>query len=40
MLNNFINIRKTEFDSVTLWTDSNNDVPNDYNLCLTFELME
>ena len=40
MFNNFINIRITEFDSVTLWTDSNNDSPNDYILFLTFELME
>ena len=40
LFNNFINIRITEFDGSTLWTDSNNDTPNDYILCLTFELME
>ena len=40
MFNNFINIRITEFDGITLWTDSNNDTPNDYILCLSFELME
>ena len=40
MFNNFINIKITEFDAVTLWTDSNNNAPNDYILCLTFELME
>ena len=40
MFNNFINIRITEFDSVTLWTDSNNTVPDDYILCLTFQLIE
>jgi len=40
LFNNFINIKITEFDAYTLWTDSNNNVPNDYILCLTFELME
>ena len=40
LYNNFINIKITEFDGITLWTDSHNDTPNDYILCLTFELME
>ena len=40
MFNNFINIKITTFDAVTLWTDNNHTVPNDYILCLTFELME
>jgi len=40
IFNNFINIKITEFDAYTLWTDSNNNVPNDYILCLTFELMD
>ena len=40
MFNNFINIKITKYDGYTLWIDSNNEEPEDYVICLTFELME
>ena len=40
MFNNLINIKITEYDANTLWLDSNNDQPEGYVLCLSFELME
>ena len=40
ILNNFINIKITEWDMETLWEDTNGEVPYNYMLCLTFELME
>ena len=42
MFNNFMNIKITEYDAITLWLDSNNDQPEDYVICLSFEfeLME
>ena len=40
IFNNFINIKITKYDGYTLWIDSNNEEPEDYVICLTFELME
>ena len=40
ILNNFINVKITEFDGTTLWVDTNGHPPYDYILCLTFELMD
>ena len=40
ILNNFINIKITEYDRSTLWVDTNGDPPYDYILCLTFELID
>ena len=40
ILNNFINIKITKFDGTTLWVDTDNEPPNDYILCLSFELIE
>ena len=40
LLNNFINVKITEYDGTTLWVDGNHVAPGDYILCLSFELME
>ena len=40
MQKKIINIKITELDAYTLWLDSSNDQPNDFILCLTFELMD
>ena len=40
LLNNFINIKITAFDESHLWTESNGDYPENYILCLTFELID
>ena len=35
MLNNFLNIKITEFDACALWLVTQNDQPNNYILYLT-----
>ena len=39
-LNNFINVKITDFDAETFWIDTNGYGPSDYVLCLTFELID
>ena len=40
ILNNFINVKITDFDADTFWIDTNGYGPADYVLCLTFELID
>ena len=40
ILNNFINIKITEFDGDTLWEDTYGYIPADSVLCLRIELID